>query len=53
VVCVDVACFAVTRNLTTCDTQVHGDYKEDVGVKLERPAEVDETIAGQEVAAAE
>jgi hypothetical protein len=34
-------------------TQVHGDYKEDVGVKLERPVEVDETMAGQEVAAAE
>lgn len=33
-------------------TQVHGDYKEDVGVKLERPAE-DEAMAGQEVAAAE
>jgi small subunit ribosomal protein S3Ae len=31
---------------------VHGDYKE-VGVKLERPAEVDEAMAGQEVAAAE
>lgn len=32
-------------------SQVHGDYKEDVGVKLERPVEGDE--AGQEVAAAE
>ncbi|AQL09012.1 40S ribosomal protein S3a-2 [Zea mays] len=31
--------------------EVHGDYKEDVGVKLERPVEGDE--AGQEVAAAE
>ncbi|KAG8048543.1 hypothetical protein GUJ93_ZPchr0009g2074 [Zizania palustris] len=30
--------------------EVHGDYKEDVGMKLERPAE-DETMAGQEVAA--
>ncbi|TVU36623.1 hypothetical protein EJB05_18563, partial [Eragrostis curvula] len=33
--------------------EVHGDYKEDVGVKLERPAEGDEAMAGQEVAAAE
>jgi small subunit ribosomal protein S3Ae len=33
---------------------VHGDYaKEDVGVKMERPAEGDEAIVGQEVAAAE
>lgn len=33
--------------------QVHGDYaKEDIGTKLDRPAE-DEAMAGQEVAAAE
>lgn len=32
--------------------QVHGDYKEDVGMKLDRPAETDEAVAG-EVAAAE
>ncbi|TVU48044.1 hypothetical protein EJB05_07666 [Eragrostis curvula] len=31
--------------------EVHGDYKEDVGVKLERPAEGDETMATPEVAA--
>ncbi|KAF8673652.1 hypothetical protein HU200_048397 [Digitaria exilis] len=32
--------------------EVHGDYtKEDVGVKLERPAEGDEVAVGQEVAA--
>jgi small subunit ribosomal protein S3Ae len=37
--------------LTLVSSQVHGDYKEDVGVKLERPVEGDE--AGQEVAAAE
>jgi small subunit ribosomal protein S3Ae len=36
-----------------CDTQVHGHYKEDVGGKLERPAEVDEAMVGQNVAAAE
>lgn len=30
--------------------QVHGDYKEDVGMKLERPAE-DEVVVGQEVTA--
>ncbi|KAF8664149.1 hypothetical protein HU200_054897 [Digitaria exilis] len=33
--------------------EVHGDYKEDVGVKLERPTEADEAMAGQEVPAAE
>nr|CAB3454854.1 unnamed protein product [Digitaria exilis] len=33
--------------------EVHGDYKEDVGVKLERPAEADDAMAGQEVPAAE
>ncbi|KAG2638177.1 hypothetical protein PVAP13_2NG124000 [Panicum virgatum] len=33
--------------------EVHGDYKEDVGTKLERPADTDEAMAGQEVAAAE
>ncbi|PAN51037.1 hypothetical protein GQ55_9G575100 [Panicum hallii var. hallii] len=34
--------------------EVHGDYtKEDVGVKLERPAEGDEAVVGQEAAAAE
>ena len=38
---------------TAWDSQVHGDYKEDVGVKLERPAEGDEEMAGQEVPAAE
>uniref|UniRef100_A0A0E0CJB3 Small ribosomal subunit protein eS1 n=1 Tax=Oryza meridionalis TaxID=40149 RepID=A0A0E0CJB3_9ORYZ len=32
--------------------KVHGDYKEDVGMKLDRPAETDEAVAG-EVAAAE
>jgi small subunit ribosomal protein S3Ae len=32
--------------------EVHGDYKEDVGMKLDRPAETDEAVAG-EVAAAE
>ena len=37
-----------------CDVQVHGDYaKEDVGVKMDRPAEGDEAMGGQEVAAAE
>lgn len=37
-----------------CDAQVHGDYaKEDVGVKMDRPAEGDEAMGGQEVAAAE
>lgn len=39
------------NSLTPVASQVHGDYKEDVGVKLERPVEGDE--AGQEVAAAE
>ncbi|CAL5051258.1 unnamed protein product [Urochloa decumbens] len=35
-------------------SQVHGDYsKEDVGVKLERPAEGEEAVVGQEVAATE
>uniref|UniRef100_A0A453IPY9 40S ribosomal protein S3a n=1 Tax=Aegilops tauschii subsp. strangulata TaxID=200361 RepID=A0A453IPY9_AEGTS len=34
--------------------EVHGDYKEDVGVKLDRPADGDEVIPGaEEVAAAE
>ncbi|CAN6221996.1 unnamed protein product [Urochloa humidicola] len=34
--------------------EVHGDYsKEDVGVKLERPAEEGEAVVGQEVAATE
>jgi small subunit ribosomal protein S3Ae len=33
------------------DFQVHGDYKEDVGVKLERPPEGDEAMETAEVAA--
>jgi small subunit ribosomal protein S3Ae len=34
-------------------SQVHGDYnKEDVGVKVDRPAEGDEAMATEEVAAA-
>jgi hypothetical protein len=33
------------------DFQVHGDYKEDIGVKLERPAEGDEAMETAEVAA--
>jgi hypothetical protein len=43
----------VTWSNAVCDSQVHGDYKEDVGTKLERPADTDEAMAGQEVAAAE
>jgi hypothetical protein len=45
-------CYDCQSN-AACDFQVHGDYKEDVGVKLERPAEADEAMVGQEVAAAE
>jgi small subunit ribosomal protein S3Ae len=34
-------------------SQVHGDYnKEDVGVKVDRPAEGDEAMATEEVVAA-
>jgi len=37
-----------------CDSQVHGDYaKDDVGVHIERPAEGDLAMGGQEVAASE
>jgi small subunit ribosomal protein S3Ae len=37
-----------------CPFQVHGDYKEDVGTKVDRPADGDEVIPGaEEVAAAE
>jgi small subunit ribosomal protein S3Ae len=37
-----------------CDSQVRGDYaKEDAGVQMERPAEGDLAMWGQEVAASE
>jgi hypothetical protein len=46
--------FSPFRANALCDAQVHGDYaKEDVGVKMDRPAEGDEAMGGQEVAAAE
>ena len=42
------------RPMLSVTFQVHGDYKEDVGVKLDRPADGDEVIPGaEEVAAAE
>ena len=45
---------AFLANNALYDVQVHGDYaKEDVGVKMDRPAEGDEAMGGQEVAAAE
>jgi hypothetical protein len=32
-------------------SQVHSDYKEDAGVMSERPVEVDDAMAGQDVVA--
>jgi hypothetical protein len=32
-------------------SQVHGEYKEEAGVMPERPAEVDDAMAGQDVVA--